>query len=206
MDYVNVPRIGVGGPVGSGKTALIERIVPRLLKEGLKIGIVTNDILTKEDADRLKDYFKEMIPEDLIIGVETGACPHTVIREDPSMNVAAIDELLARSPELDLVILESGGDNLAATYSTELVDYFIYIIDVSEGDDIPRKSGPGITQCDLLVINKVDLAPYVDADLEIMKKDSERVRGGRPFIFTNCKTDQGVDDVIQLIKHNLFFK
>lgn len=205
MNTKYVPRIGIAGPVGCGKTALIEKIAPRLVKKGYKLGIITNDILTKEDAMRLRRNFKGIISEDLIIGVETGACPHTVIREDPSMNMAAVDELLKKSSELDLIIMESGGDNLAATYSSELVDFFIFVIDVSEGDDIPRKRGPGVIQCDLLVVNKTDLAEYVGADLDVMKNDLNVVRPGKPYIFTNCKKDTGIDEVVKIIIDNLLF-
>lgn len=206
MNTKYVPRIGIAGPVGCGKTALIEKIAPCLVKKGYKLGIITNDILTKEDAMRLRRNFEGIISEDLIIGVETGACPHTVIREDPSMNMAAVDELLKKSSELDLIIMESGGDNLAATYSSELVDYFIFVIDVSEGDDIPRKRGPGVIQCDLLVVNKTDLAEYVGADLDVMKKDLDIVRPDKPYIFTNCKKDTGIDEVVKIIIDNLLFE
>lgn len=206
MESKYVPRMGIGGPVGSGKTALIERIVPRLVEQGYKLGIITNDILTKEDAMRLKKNFKGIIPEELILGVETGACPHTVIREDPSMNLAAVDEILKKSPDLDLIILESGGDNLAATYSSELVDYFIFVIDVAAGDDIPRKNGPGLVQCDLLVVNKIDLAEYVGANLELMKRDIEKTRKGKPYVFSNCKTDVAIDEVVKMIIDNLLFE
>ena len=195
-------RIGVGGPVGSGKTALVEHLARKFLKMGLKIGVITNDIYTKEDAEYLVK--RNVLPEDLIIGVETGGCPHTAIRDDTSMNQEAIEELLKREPDLDVVIIESGGDNLAATFSPELVDYTIYVIDVAEGDKIPRKGGPGITRSDLLVINKIDLAPYVGADLGVMEKDSRMVRGGKPFVFTNCKTGEGIDEVIKELRKVVF--
>jgi urease accessory protein len=205
MEKKYIPKIGIAGPVGSGKTALIERVVPRLVKEGYKVGIVTNDILTKEDAMRLKNNLRDAVSDELIIGVETGACPHTAIREDPTMNLAAVDELLKYEPDLDLIIFESGGDNLAATYSSELADYFIFVIDVAAGDDIPRKKGPGTVQCDLLVVNKADLAPYVGADLNLMKRDLEYIRGGRPYIFTNCKDSIGIEIVVKNIIDNLLF-
>jgi urease accessory protein len=161
--------------------------------------------MTQEDADRLRDSFEGLIPSDLVAGVETGACPHTGIREDPSMNLAAIDEFTDSYPELDVVLLESGGDNLAATFNPELADYFIFVISVAEGDDIPRKRGPGVTQADLLVINKTDLAPHVDADLEVMERDSETVRGDAPTQFTDCKADDGIDNVVEYIEDGVLF-
>ena len=199
------PRLGIAGPVGSGKTALIECIARPLIKDGYQFGLITNDIMTKEDAERLQRTLQPGLSPDRIIGVETGACPHTVIREDPSMNLEAVYRLEERIPDLDLIILESGGDNLAATYSTELADAFIFVIDVAGGDDIPRKAGPGITQSDLLVINKIDLAPYVGADLEVMERDAKLHRKGKPVLFTNCKTNTGTEDVVEWIKRNLLF-
>jgi urease accessory protein len=199
------PRLGIGGPVGSGKTALIENLARRLIDDGRQIAVITNDIITKEDAERLRRTLHTHLAPERILGVETGACPHTVIREDPSMNLEAVFQLEAANPGLDLVILESGGDNLASTYSTELADAFIYVIDVAAGDDIPRKNGPGITLSDLLVINKVDLAPYVGADLSVMDRDARGHRKEKPIVFTNCKTGDGIDDVLQWIKHNLLF-
>lgn len=199
----NVPRLGVGGPVGSGKTALIEQLVPFLQRQGREVAVVTNDILTQEDAERLRG--RGFLPPERIIGVETGACPHTVIREDPTMNLEAVRVLEEQFPQLDLVLLESGGDNLASTYSPELADAFIFVIDVAGGDDIPRKQGPGITRSDLLVINKVDLAPYVGASLEVMIRDARRVRGTRPFLLTNCKTGQGIAEVGAWIERELLF-
>lgn len=199
----NVPRLGIGGPVGSGKTALIEQLVPYLQQHGKQVAIVTNDILTQEDAQRLRG--RGFLPPERIIGVETGACPHTVIREDPTMNLEAVRVLEEQFAELDLILLESGGDNLASTYSPELADAFIFVIDVAGGDDIPRKQGPGITRSDLLVINKVDLAPYVGADIDLMAKDAKRVRGTRPFLLTNCKTGQGVAEVGAWIERELLF-
>ena len=200
-------RIGIGGPVGSGKTALIEAITPRLLKMGQKVLIITNDIVTTEDAKHVRKTLKGYLAEDKIIGVETGACPHTAVREDPSMNIAAVEEMEAKFPDTDIVLIESGGDNLTLTFSPALVDFFIYVIDVAAGDKIPRKDGPGISQSDILVINKFDLAPYVHADLNVMKEDSEKMRPGKPFVFTNCMTGEGVNELIDLIyKMALFDK
>lgn len=201
MSHREVPRLGIGGPVGSGKTALIEQLVPYLQDRGRQVAIVTNDILTQEDARRLRG--KGFLPAERIIGVETGACPHTVIREDPTMNLEAVRELEEQFHDLDLIVLESGGDNLASTYSPELADAFIFVIDVAGGDDIPRKQGPGVTRSDLLIINKVDLAPYVGASIEVMVNDTQRVRGERPFILTNCKTGQGVAEVGKWIEREL---
>ncbi|ATX75884.1 MAG: urease accessory protein UreG [Reinekea forsetii] len=189
-------RVGVGGPVGSGKTALL-RSLCAALKDHYNIAVVTNDIYTKEDAQFLTK--NKALEADRILGVETGGCPHTAIREDASMNLAAIDELMARHGELDVVFVESGGDNLSATFSPELSDYTIYVIDVSAGDKIPRKGGPGITRSDLLVINKIDLAPLVGASLEVMDTDTQRMRGTKPFVFSNLKTAQGLDAIIQHI-------
>jgi len=189
-------RVGVGGPVGSGKTALL-RSLCSALRNHYDIAVVTNDIYTKEDANFLTRH--EALSADRIIGVETGGCPHTAIREDASMNLAAIDELLARHGDLDVVFVESGGDNLSATFSPELSDLTLYVIDVSAGDKIPRKGGPGITKSDLLVINKIDLAPLVGASLDVMDKDAKAQRGQRPFVFSNLKSGQGLDDIIQFI-------
>jgi len=189
-------RVGVGGPVGSGKTALL-RSLCAAMKDHYNIAVVTNDIYTQEDAQFLTRH--EALSADRIIGVETGGCPHTAIREDASMNLAAIDQLMARHASLDVVFVESGGDNLSATFSPELSDLTIYVIDVSAGDKIPRKGGPGITKSDLLIINKTDLAPLVGASLEVMDQDAKRMRGERPFVFSNLKKAQGLDDIIQFI-------
>ncbi len=200
-------RIGIGGPVGCGKTSLIEAITPRLLEKGLKVLIITNDIVTTEDAKHVRKTLKGVLMEDRILGVETGACPHTAVREDPSMNIAAVEEMEAKFPDADLVFVESGGDNLTLTFSPALVDFFIYVIDVAAGDKIPRKDGPGISQSDILVINKTDLAPYVGASLEVMREDSEKMRPGKPFIFTNAMTGEGIEELIDLIyKMALFDK
>ena len=192
-----VLRVGVGGPVGSGKTALL-RALCSALRERYDIAVVTNDIYTREDAKFLIDH--KALTEDRILGVETGGCPHTAIREDASMNLAAVDELQNRFPGLDVVFIESGGDNLSATFSPELSDLTIYVIDVSAGDKIPRKGGPGITKSDLLVINKIDLAPMVGASLDVMDRDAKKMRGERPFIFSNLKENIGLDDIINFIE------
>jgi urease accessory protein len=195
----NIWRIGIGGPVGSGKTALVEALVPRLMRRGHRPLVVTNDIFTREDAEHARRTLAGVLEPERIRGVETGACPHTAVREDPTMNLLAIDDLTARFPDADLVLIESGGDNLTLTFSPALADYQVYVIDVAAGDKIPRKRGQGITQTDLLVINKFDLAPHVGADLEVMRRDAELVRGGRPFLFTNCRTGEGVDAVVQAL-------
>lgn len=195
----NSCRIGIGGPVGSGKTAIIEAITPRLLELGHKVLIITNDVVTTEDAEHVRRMLKGILLKERIIGVETGACPHTAVREDPSMNIAAVEEMEARFPDGDVVLIESGGDNLTLTFSPALVDFFIYVIDVAAGDKIPRKDGPGISHSDILVINKIDLAPYVHADLEIMRHDSQLMRGNKPFIFTNCFTGEGIDSLVKAI-------
>lgn len=200
MGYV---KIGVAGPVGSGKTALIE-ILTRKLSGQYSIGVITNDIYTKEDAEFLCK--NSILPKDRIIGVETGGCPHTAIREDASMNLEAVDELMERFPDIELMFIESGGDNLSATFSPELVEATIFVIDVAEGDKIPRKGGPGITRSDLLVINKTDLAPYVGADLSVMERDSRKMRGDRPFVFTNIRDDEGVDGIVKWIRENVMLE
>jgi urease accessory protein len=201
-----ITRIGVGGPVGSGKTSIVEAIAPKLLEMGVRVLIITNDVVTTEDAKHVRRMLKGILVEERIIGVETGACPHTAVREDPSMNLAAVEDMETRFPESDLVLIESGGDNLTLTFSPALVDYFIYVIDVAAGDKIPRKNGPGITQSDILVINKTDLAPYVGASLDVMESDSREMRGGAPFLFTNCKTGEGIDELVNLIKENVLFE
>jgi len=193
-------RVGVAGPVGSGKTALVDALCKQM-RGDLEIGVVTNDIYTQEDAQFL--IKSQALPQERIIGVETGGCPHTAIREDASINLVAIRELESKFPQLDLVFVESGGDNLAATFSPELVDLTIYVIDVAAGDKIPRKGGPGITKSNLLVINKIDLAPQVNADLQIMARDTQKMRGDKPFVFSNLKTQQGLTEIVDFIKLHL---
>ena len=200
MSYV---RIGVAGPVGSGKTALIERLTRKMADE-YSICVVTNDIYTKEDAEFL--IANSRLPEDRIVGVETGGCPHTAIREDCSMNLEACEAMAASHPDVDIIFVESGGDNLSATFSPDLADATIYVIATDEGDKIPRKGGPGVTRSDLLVINKTDIADLVHADLGVMARDSEKMRNGRPYIFTDLMNDKGVDDVIDWIKKSVLFE
>ena len=192
--------------MGSGKTAIIEAITPRLLELGYKVLVITNDVVTTEDAEHVRRMLKGILVSERIIGVETGACPHTAVREDPSMNLAAVEEMESRFPDSDVVLIESGGDNLTLTFSPALVDFFIYVIDVAAGDKIPRKDGPGISHSDILVINKTDLAPYVKADLEVMRHDSKLMRGDKPFIFTNCFTGEGIDALVALIRRNALFE
>ena len=199
----NPIKIGVGGPVGAGKTQLIEKLVRRLSKD-MSIGVITNDIYTKEDQKILVNT--GVLPEDRIIGVETGGCPHTAIREDASMNFAAIDELLDRHEDIELIFIESGGDNLAATFSPELVDFSIYIIDVAQGEKIPRKGGQGMIKSDYFIINKTELAEFVGASLDQMAEDTKTFRGNRPFTFTNLKTDEGLDNVIEWIERDALLK
>ena len=196
-------KIGVAGPVGSGNTALIEAVT-REMASSYSIGVITNDIYTKEDAEFLAK--NSVMPRDRITGVETGGCPHTAIREDASMNLEAVDELVDKFPDIELVFIESGGDNLSATFSPELVDATIFVIDVAEGDKIPRKGGPGITRSDLLVINKIELAPYVNASLEVMERDSKKMRGDKPFIFANVRSHEGVDKIIDWIKSDVLLE
>ncbi|APT91972.1 urease accessory protein UreG [Corynebacterium phocae] len=196
-------KVGIGGPVGSGKTALVERIT-RALDGEVSMAAITNDIYTTEDAKILAR--DGLLPEDRIIGVETGGCPHTAIREDTSMNDDAFEELVSRHPDLELVFVESGGDNLSATFSPELVDFSIYIIDVAQGEKIPRKAGQGMIKSDLFVINKTDLAPHVGANLDVMAADSRKFRGDKPFVFTNLKTDEGLDKVLAWIRHDVLMQ
>jgi urease accessory protein len=193
-------KLGIGGPVGSGKTALTEALCLRL-RDTLDMAVITNDIYTREDAEFL--VRRGALPAPRVVGVETGGCPHTAIREDASVNLEAVRDLMRRFPDLDLVLIESGGDNLAATFSPELVDATIYVIDVAEGEKIPRKGGPGITRSDLLVINKIDLAPHVGADLAVMERDARRMRGPRPFVFTNLKTGTGMEAIVGWLRREL---
>jgi urease accessory protein len=196
-------RIGIGGPVGSGKTRLIERLIPPLHERTLSVAVVTNDLVTEEDAERIKQ--SGLLDPELVVGVETGACPHTAIREDPSVNLAAIDDLERVHGQFDVVLVESGGDNLAATFSADLVDHWIYVIDVAAGDDIPRKRGLGIIQADLLVVNKVDLAPHVGADLARMRSDVGEVRPGRPSVFTSLAAEDGIQAILEHLDAAVFF-
>jgi urease accessory protein len=200
----SVARLGIGGPVGSGKTALLECLVPMLTTQGIEVAVVTNDLLTTEDADRLKG--KGFIASERIIGVETGSCPHTAIREDPTMNLLAVQDLELLYPQLDLIFIESGGDNLASTFSYDLVDAYIFVIDVGAGDDIPRKNGPGFVQADLVVVNKIDIAPYVGADLDLIRQQAPEHRRGKPIVYTNCKTGEGLETVKDFILETLLFK
>ena len=193
-------RVGIGGPVGSGKTALIEAMLGELARQGIDTAVITNDLVTDEDAERLRRGGQ--LPPDRVRAVQAGACPHTVIREDPTLNMAAADRLEADYPGLDLILLESGGDILASTFSPDLVDFWMFVIDVAGGDDIPRKKGPGIVQSNLLVINKVDLAPMVGASLEVMERDAKKMRGDKPFVFSNQKIGQGLDEIIAFIERH----
>lgn len=196
-------RVGIGGPVGSGKTRLLEQLIPRFIQRGTNLAVITNDLATKEDAERVRR--SGLIDPARVMAVETGACPHTAIREDPTLNIQAADELDAKFGNLDLILIESGGDNLASTFSLDLVDYWIFVIDVAGGDDIPRKRGPGVLQCDLLVINKTDLAPHVNVDLDLMIRQAGEARKGRPLITTNCATGEGVDRVVDAIAAQVLF-
>ena len=209
MKAKRIPRLGIGGPVGSGKTMLIEKIVPILAAKGYKVGIISNDVVSREDADRMRQNLAKeqgILSEDLVIGLATGGCPHTAVREDPSMNISVIEEMESKYGYLDLIIIESGGDNITTTFSPALADYFIYIIDVSGGDKYPRKRGLGIETCDLLVINKIDLAPHVGADLAIMERDAKEVRGDKPYVLVNCKTGQGIEQVTEHIIRDILFE
>ncbi len=197
-------RIGIGGPVGSGKTRLLEQLIPRLFDKGVNLAIITNDLVTSEDAARVRR--SGLIDASRVIGIETGACPHTAIREDPTLNLQAAEDLDQLYPGLELVLIESGGDNLASSFSLDLVDYWIFVIDVAGGDDIPRKRGPGVILCDLLVINKIDLVPYVDVDLNIMVTEANKVRNGRPVMLSNCATGEGVDVIVDVVIDQLSFE
>jgi urease accessory protein len=196
-------RVGVGGPVGSGKTALLEQLIPRFLARGTEIAVVTNDLVTAEDAERIRR--SGLIAPERVLAVETGACPHTAIREDPTLNIQAADLLDQRFAPLDLILIESGGDNLASTFSLDLVDYWLFVIDVAGGGDIPRKRGPGVLLCDLLVVNKIDLAPHVRVDLDRLVEEARAVRDGRPILLTNCGTGQGVDAVVERLARDVLF-
>ncbi len=205
---LNIPKVGIGGPVGSGKTQLIEMLIPILKKKGFRCCIISNDVISKEDAERMQRTLateSKLMPEDMIIGIATGGCPHTAVREDPSINLAVIEEIQQKDPSLDLIIIESGGDNVMTTFSPALADFFIYIVDVSGGDKYPRKGGLGIQSCDLLVINKIDLAPHVGADLSIMERDAKKIRKNKPFVFVNCKTGEGVEKVANQIVNDILF-
>jgi urease accessory protein len=198
-----VARIGIGGPVGSGKTALVERLIPVFKTRNIEVGVVANDIVTQEDAERIKR--SGLIDPGRVLAVETGACPHTAIREDPTLNIQAVEALIDAFPELEVVLVESGGDNLASTFSHELVDYWLFVIDAAGGDDIPRKRGLGIVKSDLLVINKTDLAPFVGANVALMIEEAHAVRRGRPVLFTNCKTGEGVEAVVDRLVNDVIF-
>ena len=209
MSFKRIPRVGIGGPVGSGKTMLIEQVVPILSDRGYSAGIISNDVVSREDADRMRRNLaaeRGLIPEDLVIGLATGGCPHTAVREDPSMNISVVEEMELKHNDLDLILIESGGDNITTTFSPALADYFIYIIDVSGGDKYPRKRGLGIETCDLLVMNKIDLAQYVGADLSIMERDAKAVRGNKPYVLVNCKTGQGAKEVTEHIIRDVLFE
>jgi urease accessory protein len=196
-------RVGIGGPVGSGKTALLEQLIPRFLARGTDIAVITNDIATKEDAERVRR--SGLIAPERVLAVETGACPHSAIREDPTLNMQSADDLDRRFPGLELILIESGGDNLASSFSLDLVDYWLFVIDVAGGDDIPRKRGLGVLSCDLLIINKTDLAPHVRCDLPRMVREANEVRAGRPVLLTNCQTGEGVDAVVEHLAREVLF-
>lgn len=196
----DVLRIGIGGPVGSGKTALIEAMVPVLLAGGHQPAVITNDIYTQEDAEHVRRTLDGLLEPDRVVGVETGACPHTAVRDDPTMNLAAGAEMLERHPEVDTLVFESGGDNLTLTFSPALADVFVFVLDTAEGEKMPRKRGPGITTSDILVINKVDIAEYVRCDVGVMRSDADRVRSGAPVVLTNCLDGSGIDELCSLIE------
>jgi urease accessory protein len=209
MSSKRIPRLGIGGPVGSGKTMLIEQVVPRLSSRGYQAGIISNDVVSREDAERMRLNLAKgrgLMSEDLVVGLATGGCPHTAVREDPSMNISVVEEMESMHGDLDLILIESGGDNITTTFSPALADYFIYIIDVSGGDKYPRKRGLGIESCDLLVINKIDIAPYVGADLRVMERDAKAIRGSKPYVFVNCKTGEGTEKVTDHIIRDLLFE
>ncbi len=209
MSSKRIPRLGIGGPVGSGKTMLIEQVVPRLSSRGYRAGIVSNDVVSREDAERMRRNLateRGLMSEDLVVGLATGGCPHTAVREDPSMNISVVEEMESKHRDLDLILIESGGDNITTTFSPVLADYFIYIIDVSGGDKYPRKRGLGIESCDLLVINKIDIAPYVGADLGVMERDAKIIRGSKPYVFVNCKDGQGTEEVTEHIIRDVLFE
>ncbi|XUM20927.1 urease accessory protein UreG [Bradyrhizobium oligotrophicum S58] len=197
-------RVGIGGPVGSGKTALVERLIPALQARGIDIAVITNDLVTAEDAERVRR--SGLIDPERVSAVEAGACPHTVIREDPTLNIEAADELERRFPGVELILLESGGDNLASTFSRDLTDFWMFVIDVAGGDDIPRKRGPGVIRADLLVINKVDLAPHVGVDVARMQREAAEVRGGRPVLLTNCRRGEGIEAIVDLLEREVLFR
>jgi urease accessory protein len=197
-------RVGVGGPVGSGKTALVERLIPALIARGVDLAVITNDLVTAEDAERIRR--SGLIDPARVAAVEAGACPHTVIREDPTLNIEAADELERRFAGVELILIESGGDNLASTFSRDLADFWMFVIDVAGGDDIPRKRGPGVLRCDLLVINKTDLAPHVGVDLERMRAEALSVRSGRAVVLTNCRANEGVEAVVAAIEREALFR
>lgn len=201
---VGAARVGIGGPVGSGKTALIERLIPAFAERSVSLAIVTNDLVTAEDANRIRR--SGLIDPNRVAAVEAGACPHTVIREDPTLNIAAADDLEAQFPDVELILIESGGDNLASTFSLDLVDWWIFVIDVAGGDDIPRKNGPGVLKCDLLVINKTDLAPHVGVDITRMEEEAKAARQGKPLVLTNCKQQTGIDAVVDRISSEVLFR
>ncbi|WWP00899.1 MAG: urease accessory protein UreG [Candidatus Dasytiphilus stammeri] len=195
-------RIGIGGPVGSGKTAIIEVITPLLIKQNIKPFIITNDLVTIEDAKQIQDTLKGIVDKNKIRGVETGTCPHTAVREDPSMNLAVVEEMEEEFPDCNLVLIESGGDNLTLTFSPALANFYICVIDVAAGEKIPRKNGPSLIHADLLVINKIDLAPYVNTSLKIMENDIKKIRSQKPYVFTNCKTGEGIETLVEIIISN----
>jgi len=197
-------RVGIGGPVGSGKTALVERLIPALTNRGVNLAVVTNDLVTTEDAERVRRA--GLIDPARVYAVEAGACPHTVIREDPTPNIEACDALEQAFPGLELILIESGGDNLASTFSRDLVDYWMFVIDVADGDDIPRKRGPGVVKADVLIINKIDLAPYVGVSLERMIEEAHSVRNGRPMLLTNCRANEGINAIVDLIDREVLFR